>query len=79
MARKKIDCGGPLAHFCRERQVSPSKCAKGSTRTVKRGAARIVVCCPKGKFRRGRCTVGMHAQSILRPFSNPKCARCRVR
>ena len=76
--RKKIDCGGPRAHFCRERQMSPGRCAKGSTRTVKRGSTRIVVCCPKGKYTRGRCRVGMRAQSILRPFTSSKCGVCRV-
>jgi len=77
--KKGIDCGGPRAKFCRERQMAPGRCAPGSTRTVKRGKNRIVVCCPKGRFKRGRCTVGMRAQSILRPFSSAKCSVCRVK
>lgn len=54
--------------FVRTRQRPISSCARGSFRTVKRGAHRIVVCCPKGKWnRRGRyCRVGMRAQSVLK-------------
>lgn len=78
MARKKIDCGGPSARFCRERQFPPSRCARGSMRTVRSGTARVVVCCPKGKFKNGRCRVGMRAQTILRPFSSSKCGTCRI-
>jgi hypothetical protein len=71
--RKKIDCGGPRAHYCRERQFSPKKCVKGTIRTIRSGSARIVVCRVKGLRSKSR------AQSILRPHSNPKCAACRVR
>lgn len=53
-------------NFIRRRVLAKRGCAKGSFRTVKRGATRIVVCCPRGKWRGGRCTVGMRAQSILR-------------
>jgi hypothetical protein len=52
-------------NYVRRRQRSPKSCAKGSFRTIKRGRTTIVVCCPKGKFTRGRCTVGTRAQSIL--------------
>lgn len=71
---KKIDCGGPRAHFCRERQFPPSRCVRGTTRTVRSGkGVRIVVCRVKGLHGKTR------AQSILRPFTSPKCGACRVR
>lgn len=54
-------------NFVRERQFPPAKCAKGSFRTIRSGKVKIVICCPKGKWRRGRCAVGTRAQSILRP------------
>ncbi len=53
-------------NFIRRRLLARSKCAKDSFRTVKRGATRITVCCPRGKWRGSHCTVGMRAQSILR-------------
>ena len=62
--------------FCRQRVMDPSKCAKGSFRTVVQGKARIVICCPKGKFSGGRCEVGTRAQAILRP---PVAGRCPAR
>jgi len=54
-------------HYVRRRERSPRSCARGSFRTVKRGTARIVVCCPKGHWNRKarRCRVGTRAQSIL--------------
>ena len=76
---KKIDCGGPSSHYCRERQFPPSRCARGSLRTVTRGRNRVVVCCPRGKFKRGHCTVGTRAQTILRPHGSAKCGVCRIR
>lgn len=56
-------------NFIRERQFSPSRCAKGSFRTIKRGKLRLVICCPKRKWNRRtqRCKVGTMAQSILKP------------
>jgi len=71
--RKGIDCGGPRAHFCRERQFSPSRCVRGTTRTIRSGSTRIIVCRVRGL--RGKT----RAQSILRPFTSPKCGVCRVR
>lgn len=53
-------------HFIRKRQFPPSRCAKGSFRTITRGKVKLVICCPKGRWRRGRCSVGTRAQSILR-------------
>lgn len=83
MAKKKpkIDCGSARAKFCRERQMAPSKCARGSFRVVKSGVARITICCPKGPrhWVRGKCRVGTRAQTILRPKSHPKCGTCRVK
>ncbi len=79
MKRGGIDCGSGSAQFCRERQFAPSNCAPGSTRTVKSGRARVITCCPRGHYRRGRCLVAIKAQSILRPKSHPKCNVCRVR
>lgn len=54
-------------NYERHRQFPPSRCAKGSFRTITRGKVKLVVCCPRGKWRRGRCTVGTRAQSILKP------------
>lgn len=53
--------------YIRERQMMPAKCAKKSFRTIQRRDLKLVVCCPKGKFSRGACRVGMRVQSILRP------------
>jgi len=54
-------------NFIRERQFPPSRCDRRSFRTIKRGKVKIVICCPKGQWRRGRCKVGTRAQSILKP------------
>ena len=60
----------------RKRKVKniSKKCARGSFRTIRRGKKRIVICCPKGKFKDGRCTVGTKAQSTF-GFSPEKHAR----
>lgn len=44
-------------------------CAKGSIRTVKSGKARVLVCCPRGRWkpRAQRCKVGTRAIAIDRP------------
>lgn len=42
----------------------PKWCDRKSIRTVKRGGASILVCCPKGKVRAGRCTVGTRAIEV---------------
>ncbi len=57
-----------MKNFIRTRVGSKKACAKGSFRTVKRGATRIVVCCKKGQWSRKtkRCRGSMRAQSILR-------------
>lgn len=61
--------------YCRERQRQPSACARGSFRTIKSGKARIVICCPKGKWNKKtqRCRVGTTAQSVLRPRTSRFC------
>ncbi len=72
---KKIDCQKTV---CRERLMSPKKCARGSFRTKRVGSksqAKVVVCCPKGKWRKGRCSVGMKAQTLLRPIGSLKCKK----
>lgn len=68
----KIDCGSPRAKFCRERKTPPSRCKRGSFRTVKRGKVTLVVCRPKGE----KTT---RVQSILRPMHSPRCSVCRMR
>lgn len=73
MKRKGIDCGGPKSKFCRQRQFSPSRCIRGTTRTIRSGKNRIIVCRVKGLHGKTR------AQSILRPFTSPKCNVCKVR
>ena len=59
---------------------SPSKMAKGSIRTVKRGKKRVRIGCPKGpghySKKTGRCKVGTRAVSILVP--NPKTKTFRI-
>lgn len=55
--------------YVRERLEHPSKFAKGSFRTIPvkgRRDIKIITACPKGKYARGRCRVGTHAQAILR-------------
>jgi hypothetical protein len=71
---KKIDCQKTV---CRERLMSPKMCAKGSFRTKRVGSkkAKVVVCCPRGKWRKGRCSVGMKAQTLLRPIGSLKCKK----
>jgi hypothetical protein len=54
-------------NYVRKRQFSPKKCAPGSFRTKTISATtKLVVCCPRGKWSRGRCKVGTRAQSILK-------------
>lgn len=57
--------------YKRKRLVKSYKrtCAKGSIRTIKRGKVRILICCPRGKWkpRARRCKVGTRAISIDKP------------
>ncbi len=54
-------------NYVRHRQFAPAKCAKKSFRTIHRGDVKMIVCCPRRKFVRGACRVGMRVQSILQP------------
>ena len=70
ISNKKMDCGGPKAKFCRERQFPPSWCTKGTFRVTGTGETHIVVCRVKKQYRK-RLHVGRRggqtaAQSILR-------------
>jgi hypothetical protein len=52
--------------YVRRRKMAPSHCAPHSFRTIATGKHhKRVMCCPKGHYRRGRCSVGMKTQSIL--------------
>lgn len=60
--------------FC-ERALAPkSRFDRRSFRWKKSGAAWVLVGCPKGKFSRGRCRVGMRAHKLL---ARAKAGRCR--
>jgi len=75
---KKIHCPSGKGRYCRQRVASPKKFARNSLRTITRGSVKIVVGCPKGKFKKGKCSVGTRAQTILRPLGSPKCQVCRI-
>ena len=53
--------------FQHTRLSSARGIARKSIRTAKSGKARIIVGCPKGKFRRGRCTTSTRALAKLTP------------
>lgn len=55
------------AQYKRTRIAMPDEFAKGSFRTITPGSGRhkLVVACPKGKYRGGACTAGMEVQSVL--------------
>lgn len=60
----------PSKKFRHERKASPRRFFKGSLRTMKKGAHRIVIGCPRDhahKFVGGRCIGGTRAQSVLHP------------
>ena len=62
------------AKYCRERQLDPHGFAKGSFRTIRLGAKKKgVIACAKGKYRSGRCGVGMKLQTILHPVGTRGC------
>lgn len=55
-------------NFKRERRYAPSACAKGSFRAKKtKNGTLLTFCCPRQKWKRGRCAVGMKLQSVGRP------------
>lgn len=49
------------------RLASKRACAKGSFRLTRRGRVFLLVCCPKGSWKRGRCRRGTKAVRIDRP------------
>lgn len=54
-------------NYRRYRQFAPGRCDKKSFRTMTvNHDTKMVVCCPKGKFKRGRCKVGLRVQSKLK-------------
>lgn len=63
--------------FCeRNGALTKAQCHPKSFRWIKRGTAWILICCPKGEWRRDRCRVGTRAYKIL---SRPKRSRCSQR
>ena len=81
ISHKKLDCGGPKARFCRERQFPPGWCEKGSFRVTGTGETHIVVCKVKRAYRK-RLHVGKRggataAQSILRPKTAARVRKAR--
>lgn len=54
--------------YTEKRGMRRGACAKGSIRTVRSGSARVLICCPKGKWnaRRSRCRVGTRAYAVLK-------------
>jgi len=53
-------------NYIRKRIVSPKKFDKRSFRIKKISKnKKIIVACPKGKFKKNRCSVGMKLQAIL--------------
>ena len=52
---------------CRKRVADPKKFDRRSFRAKKVSKrTTIVFACPKGKYKRGRCSVGMKTQSIIK-------------
>ena len=56
-----------MKNYIRERIKDPDYFDKRSFRTIRKGDHLIIVGCPKGKWKKGRCDVGMELQSILHP------------
>jgi hypothetical protein len=42
----------------------PKWCDPKSIRTVKSGKARVLICCPRKKWKKGRCSVGTKAIEV---------------
>ena len=51
-------------HYVAQRIQDPRKFDPRSFRTVKRDGTLIIVACPAGEYKKGRCQVGMQTQSI---------------
>jgi len=65
--RLRVEAGGRKSKYCRMRLADPKGFAKKSFRTIKiKEGVKLVVGCPKGKFKSGVCTVGTKAQSMLK-------------
>jgi hypothetical protein len=60
--------------FCEKTVAPKSRFAKKSFRWIKSGRSWVLIGCPKGKFRRGRCTVGTRAHKVMAAGRS-----CRVR
>jgi hypothetical protein len=58
----------PIPKGFRERKLSTVRCDKRSFRTkhISKGR-RLLICCPVGKFKKGRCRVGTRAKAMLIP------------
>jgi len=54
-------------NYIRERIKDPDYFDKKSFRTIKKGDHLIIVGCPKGKWKNGRCQAAMELQAILHP------------
>jgi hypothetical protein len=72
--RLKVEKGGKRAKYCRMRLADPVGFDPKSFRTkqLKKGV-KLVVGCPKGKFRGGVCVVGTKAQSMLKRKTDGTC------
>lgn len=75
--RLRVEMRSGKAMYCRMRLVDPAEFAKGSLRTISVGkGTKMVVGCMKGQFHRGRCSVGVRAQNIMkRKLSSGKCPK----
>lgn len=50
-----------------KRLMAKRACARGSFRTKKLSArTRLIVCCPRGKWSRKHCRVGMKGYEVLK-------------
>lgn len=60
--------GKSRAKYQHRRLKAPGKLDQRSLRTVRSGAARVIVGCPKGKYepRKKRCKVGTRAKAVLK-------------
>jgi hypothetical protein len=72
--RLKVEKGGKRAKYCRMRLADPKGFDPKSFRTkqLKKGV-KLVVGCPKGKFKHGVCVVGTKAQSMLKKKMDGTC------
>jgi hypothetical protein len=53
--------------FCERRLVPKRGIARKSFRWKKSGRTWLLVGCPRGKFKKNRCKVGMRAYAVLTP------------